>query len=338
MKKLAAMLLMLSLLLTLCACGEEGTAPAAAPAVEEPEPSPEPTPEPTPEIRTEVVLKNDNLPEDYQLMEYAACTNSNMDAQTYVDTGVSPTNDTRFFFDFACTSGFVVKDTWFFGCFNRDAHMFIEVGYHQGQGNPANFYTATGIRYSQTEDSAARTVAYLHPGDYFYPNAYTGITYHEIGPCEQHFYIFARQHMNMQIANTDDTYGSYDLRVYACRIWQDGEPVRDFVPCYCISTGRAGMYDLVEGKMYYSAGSEEVQQGPAMLPPGSVQAVNGELTEGLEPPQLEGFLFRGYYTGPNGSGEQIIDADGQPCGGVGTGEGVVLYAFWVRDEAYFDQY
>ena len=343
MKKIAVCILLLSLLLTLCACGnrdgaEKPEAPAAGEKEPTPEPTPDPPPEPTPEIRTEITLKNDNLPDDYQLTEYSGCTNSNMYAQTYLDTGVSPTNDTRFFFDFQCTSGFVVKDTWFFGCFNRDAHMFMEVGYHQGQDNPANFYTATGLRYSQSEDSAARTVAYLHPGDYFYPDAAHGITYREIGPCEQHFYIFARQHMNMQFANTDDTMGSYDLRVFGCRIWQGGEVVRDFVPCICLSTGQAGMYDLAEGRMYTSAGSEEVQPGPERLQPCTLGAVNGQLQVGVEPPEMEGFLFRGYYTGFHGSGEQIIDAEGQPCASVGTGEGVVLYAFWVRDESYFDQY
>lgn len=338
MKKLRICLLLL-LLPALCACGAETQTPAAETGAEVPAPTAEPTPEPTPEIVTQVVLKNDNLPDDLQLTAYAACTNPNTEADTYLDTGISPTNSTYFIFEFACTSGFQTKDTWFFGCFDRDRRMFMETGYHQGQGNDAHFYTATGVQYSQMEDPAARTVAYLRPGDYRYPDMLSGRVYDSFEePCPQHLYIFSRQHMSCEIAGTYDTPGQYDLQVYTCRIWQDGELVRDYVPCYSISTGRAGMFDLLEGRMYYSAGSGEVQQGPELLPPTGVSAVNGELRERVEPPSLPGFRFQGYYTGFQGSGEQCIDAEGNPCGNVGTEDGTVLYAYWTRDESCFEQY
>lgn len=331
MKKVLASILLLLWILPLCACGAAGQETAAPAETQDPGPEPE--------VVTEVVLKNDNLPEDYQLTEYAACTNTNTEAQTYLDTGISPTNTTRFVFDFQCTSGFQVKDTWFFGCFDRDQHMFMEVGYHMSQGNPANFYTVTGIQYSQSEDSAARTVAYLHPENYVYPDVRHGVVLHAFDePCPQHLFIFSRQHMDMEIAGTHDAPGSYDLRVFGCRIWQDDAVVRDYMPCYCLSTGRAGMYDLTEGRMYYSEGSGEVEKGPDLLPPTTVTAVNGQLQEKVEPPVLEGFQFMGYYTGFQGAGEKCIDADGRPCGSVGTEEGLVLYAYWMRDESYFDQY
>lgn len=347
MKKVLCMILMILMLLSLAACGQEKPdaageepAPAAESAPEpSPEPAPEPSPEPTPEIETQILLRDDPLPEEYRLLEWTACSNSTLDAQTYIDTGVVPTNNTRFYLDFACTSGFTVKDTWFFGCFDRDKHMYMEVGYHQSQGNPANFYTATGVQYSQTEDSALRTVAWLRPGDYKYPDILNGRTLTAFEePVEQHLFLFSRQHMDREIAGTHDIYGHYDLQIYACRIWQEGEPVRDYVPCLRLSDGRAGMYDLVEERACFSDGSEELLAGPEMLTERSVSALNGEIRERVEIPELTGFLFQGYFTGPRGSGEQIIDAQGVPCANAGTEDGLVLYACWVRDETYFDRY
>ncbi len=355
MKKGWMLVLVALLLLLLCACSRVEDAPAAAESAAEegfaaekgqesaapaaPDPSPEPTPEPTPRIETRVELKKDPLPEEYQMLDYAACSNSTMDAQTFIDTGVIPTNQTRFYLDFACTSGFRVKDTWFFGCFDRDKHMYMEVGFHQSQGNPAHFYTATGVQYSQTEDSALRTVAWFKPGNYYYADVLHGRKLYAFEePVEQHLFLFSRQHMDREIAGTHDIFGHYDLNIYACRIWQDGVPVRDYVPCLRLEDGRVGMYDLVEGRVYFSDGTEELLPGNAAVSDGYAKLVNGRFRGTLKVPKLAGFVFRGYYTLPNGEGEQIVDAEGKQCADAGSEEELTLYAFWTRDDAYFDRY
>lgn len=353
-KRAIAAVVLLLLLGSLCACSLEGSlplpwareaspAPSPAPAGESaapaPEPSPSPSPTPEPEIRTEILLRDDPLPEDYRLLDWAACENSTLDAQTWIDTGVIPTNDTRFYLDFQCLSGFQVKDTWFFGCFDRDKHLYMEAGYHMGQGNEAHFYTATGVHYSQTEDSAARTVAWLRPGDYRYPDVVHGRTLTAFEePVEQHLFLFSRQHMDRTVAGTHDIVGHYSLRIYACRIWQEGVCVRDYVPCLRLNDGRVGMYELVQGRACFSDGTEELLPGETLLPERSVPALNGELTESVTPPELPGFLFTGYYTGPEGTGERIVDEKGAPCAAAGTEPDLVLYAGWTRDEAYFDRY
>ncbi len=352
MKKSLLFLLVALLTLGLAACGTaaeddsvEGVQVSTAEITPWPEaePTPEPaseqTPEPLPDVETEIRLRDDLLPEEYRLLDYAACTNSTLDAQTYIDTGISPTNNTRFYLDFACPGGFKVKDTWFFGCFNRDNHMYMEVGYHMSQGNPAHFYTVTGIQYSQYEDSALRTVAWFRPGNYKYPDVVNGRTLYAFEePCEQHLFLFSRQHMDMEIAGTHDIEGEYDLRIYACRIWQEDEPVRDYLPCLRLSDGRVGMYDLVEGRAYFSDGTGELTAGEELLPERSVSAINGEIGESVTPPELPGFLFQGYFTGPEGTGEQILDENGRQIANAGTAEDLILYAFWIRDEAFFDEY
>ena len=342
MKKALALLTLLLLLLS--ACGQQPSATAAvtetpAPETPAPSPTPAPTPSPAPDVFTRIRLRLDPLPEGYALLDYAACTNSTLDSQTYVDSGVSPTNDTRFYLDFECTSGFQVKDTWFFGCFSRESHLYMEAGYHLAQGNAASFYTATGVHYSQTEDSAARTVAWLRPGDYFYPDVVHGtILPGFTEPVEQHLFLFSRQHTDMTIAGTHDVSGQYDLRIYACRIWQGEEPVRDFVPCLRLEDGRCGMFDLTESRAYFSAGSEELIPGDALLPEAEITARNGVLEAPVEVPALPGFVFEGFFTGYGDSGERIIDAQGQPCAEVAPEEELSLYAHWARDDAYFDRY
>ena len=45
-----------------------------------------------------------------------------------------------------------------------------------------------------------------------------------------------------------------DMRLYYCKIWQNGELVRDFVPIWSAENG-VGLLDLVENKIYTSQGT-----------------------------------------------------------------------------------
>ena len=63
--------------------------------------------------------------------------------------------------------------------------------------------------------------------------------------------------------NRNGTITPKALRIYECKIWDDGTLVRDFVPC--VKDGVAGLWDKVEGKFYSSpagtfASSETIGQ------------------------------------------------------------------------------
>ena len=336
MKALRLFVPILLLALLLCACGSPA---APAQPVEAATPEPLATPEPTPEIPSTITLKNDGLPEGYQLTDYTLARNSTAYTETYIDTGVFPTNQTGFWVDFECVEGYHNVESWFFGCFERKCELFMEVGYHLGQNNEAHFYTATGTQYSQLEDPSARTVAWLHPEDYFYPNVTVGMTFYDFTePVSRSFYLFSRDNGDRNGMAGDVEYlGDYALRVYGCKIWDEQEPVRDYLPCVRLSDGTAGMYDLVEGRFCSSDGNGQFEAGPELLSETRVPAVNGMVTETLPVAERPGFVFRGWYTEPDGAGLCCIDAQGQPCGDAGT-EDRTLYAFWERDEAWFDQY
>ena len=339
MKRARLIAPMLLLILLLCACAGKVRPELSSPELpsvsnEEPIASPEPTPE----ISSVLTLKFDGLPEDYRLTEYTAADNSTAYTDTYIDTGVSPTNQTRFWVDFECTEGYYNVESWFFGCFNRSCRLFMEVGYHLGQDNNAHFYTATGTHYSQGEDPSARTIAWLRPEDYHYPDASDGRVYYDIRePVPQTLYLFSRNNGDRNMAGDIEYLGDYALRVYGCRIWEGADTVRDYLPAVRLSDGAVGMYDRTQGRFYLSAGGGSFEAGPEALPELQVRAVNGLLAEALEIPERPGFLFRGFFTEPEGAGLCCIDEQGQPCGDAGI-EDRVLYAFWERDEAWFDQY
>ena len=138
--------------------------------------------------------------------------------------------------------------------------------------------------------------------------------------------------MDGGIAGCQDTWGEYTLRVYSCRLWQDEVEVRDYVPCVKLSTGEAGMYELVGNQFCLSSGKNGFEQGPAVNPPTKAKASDGVITTPVPVPELDGFVFGGYYTEYDGMGTQCIDENGHPCGVCSTEEGTTLYAYWIHPD------
>ena len=58
---------------------------------------------------------------------------------------------------------------------------------------------------------------------------------------------------NADVNNSDD-YSGYSGKIYYCQIYDNGTLVRDFWPCYD-PDGVACLYDKVEKKYYYNAGT-----------------------------------------------------------------------------------
>ncbi len=63
----------------------------------------------------------------------------------------------------------------------------------------------------------------------------------------------------MRAGGTAAEYGSGKL--YAAYIWQDGQLLRNFVPCYRIADGLSGLYDLVSEAFFPSAGDAPFLHG-----------------------------------------------------------------------------
>lgn len=69
---------------------------------------------------------------------------------------------------------------------------------------------------------------------------------------------------NMWICGINQTAGARygKMKVYSCKLYDNGTLVRDFVPCQS-SAGAIGLYDKVEGKFYANAGSGTFTAGTA---------------------------------------------------------------------------
>ena len=58
------------------------------------------------------------------------------------------------------------------------------------------------------------------------------------------------------------------MKLYSLKIWDDGVPVRNFVPCVN-KDGIAGLYDMTPGasKVFYTNdGSGDFEAGPVLIP------------------------------------------------------------------------
>lgn len=56
------------------------------------------------------------------------------------------------------------------------------------------------------------------------------------------------------------------VQIYSAEIWDDGEILRDYVPCVRLSDDAAGMYDMVFGAFFGSHSTAEFMPGPEVEP------------------------------------------------------------------------
>ncbi len=121
--------------------------------------------------------------------------------------------------------------------------------------------------------------------------------------------------------NVDSQRGN--MAVYACQIYDNGNLIRDFVPCIDL-TGAVGLYDLVSGKFYGNAGTGVFLAGPprVTLPEGYTQ---------LEYIQSTGIQYINTEFNPNN--DTRVDIICEPTA-TGTWKGI----FGARKSASVDEF
>lgn len=194
------------------------------------------------------------LPEGYTQLAYIESTGTQ-----YINTGFWPNQDTRVVFDYELTGS--EENPALFGAWtaaNQD--MFIFVGLRSSGGGRAYYNTVTSdgvmdFTGRHTIDYNKNVVTF--DGDTLtsfeaatFSTAYTLLlcAYNHIGNAQL-------------LAN---------LRLYSCKIYDNGTLVRNFVPCGNAS-GEVGLYDLVNNVFYGNAGSGtfyppcQVEEAPVLL-------------------------------------------------------------------------
>lgn len=85
----------------------------------------------------------------------------------------------------------------------------------------------------------------------------------------QTLYVFT-QHSH---SASDTANQAISMKLYDCKIYDNGTLVRDFVPCKD-SSGVYGLYDMVSAKFYGNAGTGAFTAGEEIAPPADVPAVD----------------------------------------------------------------
>lgn len=197
------------------------------------------------------------IPDGYTEIEYLESTGTQ-----YIDTGFKPNQDSGFIIDYYANSTqqprvfMIAQDigssSYGFGIvLGRGANIAV----YNGKRLPANYwqcndFSGTGrytINVNKTaaviKDSTGTRVTYTFPTDTF--------------QLEYNLYLFTLNNGRTIIENTSS------VRIYSCKLYDNGTLVRDFVPCldnYNVPC----LYDLVGEQTYYNAGTGEFVAGPSV--------------------------------------------------------------------------
>ena len=195
--------------------------------------------------------KTNHLPEGYTELEYIESTGTQ-----YIDTGFAPNQDTRVVMDFEIEDGTTTSNI--FG--GRTSYKTNDFTFW------LNNETSWLTNYNGTSTQmAVSTVNGRHTVDKNKNvTSIDGIkdtaTYGSFqAPCNM--FLFT---MNQN--GTAET-RMVSMKLYSCKIYDNGTLVRDFVPCKNAS-GTIGLYDMVNGIFYANAGTGSFTAGAEIeLPP-----------------------------------------------------------------------
>lgn len=168
----------------------------------------------------------------------------------YIDTGFKPNNNTRVVMNLLYTGSENISNE--FGAWNSSNNASF-ICLTTGQNNLYPFYGNA----SQTV-SVDRTARHTVDMDknVVKMNGTTMITFNQMSfQCTYPMFLCC-------FNNAGATENMTSMRIYSCQIYDNGTLVRDFWPCYD-PEGVACLYDKVEKKYYYNAGSGEFIAGEA---------------------------------------------------------------------------
>lgn len=203
------------------------------------------------------------LPSGYTQLEYIESSGTQ-----YIDTGFMPNQDTRIVMDAQFVSG--AASQFLFGTrtssYGVNYSIFISTGgLRSGYGNSTE--TFASLTYTQRyvfdknkERCSVGTAQVTNASNIF--------------QSALNLYLLACDE-----GGTAKYFGT--VRIYAAQIYDNGVLIRDFVPC-TITTGEAGLYDMVNGVFYVNAGTGLFAVGDVVAAP-EEPALPEEPEEPLEP-------------------------------------------------------
>lgn len=165
--------------------------------------------------------------------------------EQYIDTGFIPTTNSKMWLDFYPT---VKQSKIFAGCrVSGESEGFT---INSGGKKSADQFAAFGDSGNTVigAHSVGRHTVSIERGLFTYDGVKTVAAENATLNSTYSVYLFA--------CNMDGVTLQSACRIYACKLWDNGVLMRDFVPCVK-HDGEAGMYDKVNGVFYGNAGTGE---------------------------------------------------------------------------------
>lgn len=185
-------------------------------------------------------VKEYELPTGYQQLDYVESSGAE-----YIDTGFVPDGNTRVVCDFQMMTAFSGSAGVFGARTSGTSQLYAF--FHIGTNAFRTDYYGSVPQFSVTNDQARMTVdknknVTVMDGVTTTSTASTVSTGYSM-------WLFA-------VNNEGSLYCPATVRIYSCKIYDNGTLVRDFVPIRSAMQARVGLYDAVNGVAYYpSTGS-----------------------------------------------------------------------------------
>lgn len=180
------------------------------------------------------------LPNTYQAVEYIQSSGS-----AYINTGITPNQDTSVIVDFQYTTNNKVA-------FVLGARVSTSsTGYTVSSGSGSQLisaYNNSGNRGLANFDTNRHTVI-MNKNQVYIDNALKHETTYAAFECTGNMFLFACNQKTSS-GNIDTPYLISTCRIYSCKIYDNDTLVRNFIPCYQKNTNKPGMYDTITGDFY----------------------------------------------------------------------------------------
>ena len=205
-----------------------------------------------------VIDNNTSFTNTYTEVEYLECTGTQ-----YINTNVTYANNLQILDTISYTSlnfngvAYVINgidQTVYWGLINQNGRYYFTCGGH------STIIPTVNQKYNLKIDTNTKS---LYLDDTLIATRTAGIN------GSGNMYLFATKTYNA----TSTSYFSNNMRRYACKFYQNGTLIRDFVPCIRNSDNKPGMYDRVNNTFYTNAGSGEFKYGPLKSVPATYQQV-----------------------------------------------------------------
>lgn len=188
------------------------------------------------------VLSRGILPSGYVAVEYIEGTGAQ-----YIDTNYNLTNNSTFELDYELTAQ--QYGAGIYGAYINGTSRYEGITRRSNQSSKGNleygYYNA--YPYDISQDLARHVIK--QDKEKFYYDGVLKRTFTNASFTQSLTAYIGYIHIS------SSSYSPMIGKIYSCKIYENDELVRDFVPCYRVSDGKPGLYDLVNGVFYTNQGT-----------------------------------------------------------------------------------